>query len=284
MRILIVEDDPMIGQSVSENLSDAAYAVDWVQNGREALEAPFAAEYDCCLLDLGLPLVDGIKVLEHWRRNKLKTPVIILTARDELPDRVLGLDKGADDYVVKPFEMAELLARIRAVNRRRSSSAEADGTIPYGDLTLHPLNHEVHVRSPEGERVIILTGREFALFEALMARPGAVLSRENLEHRIYGWDEEIDSNAIEYIIYTLRRKIGMEYIKNIRGVGWKVNKVDSCPDTNAAAGATSSHSAGDSNAAQSAVSTNQESASANGTSSGHVHHNLHYPKSGLFDD
>lgn len=227
MRILLVEDDEMIGQSVADNLADAAYAVDWVKNGHDALEAPFAAEYDCCLLDLGLPKVDGIQVLEYWRKNQLKKPVIILTARDDTGDKVLGLDKGADDYVVKPFEMSELLARIRAVTRRRESAA-ADGSITYGDLCLNPANHEVRItKGPGQENVVVLTGREFALFEALMARPGAVLSRDALEHRIYGWDDEIDSNAVEYIIYTLRRKIGSEYIKNIRGVGWKVNKVDS---------------------------------------------------------
>lgn len=227
MRILLVEDDEMIGQSVADNLADAAYAVDWVKNGQDALDAPFSTEYDCCLLDLGLPKVDGIKVLEHWRRSQLRKPVIILTARDDLGDRVLGLDKGADDYVVKPFEMAELLARIRAVTRRRESAA-ADGSITYGDLCLNPINHEVRIKDAQGkENVVVLTGREFALFEALMARPGAVLSRDALERRIYGWDDDIDSNAVEYIIYTLRRKIGSEYIKNIRGVGWKVNKVDS---------------------------------------------------------
>lgn len=224
MRVLLIEDDEMIGQSVADNLSDASYAVDWFKNGHDALEAPFATDYDLCLLDLGLPLVDGIKVLEYWRKNKLKAPVIILTARDDLQDRVTGLDKGADDYLIKPFEMEELLARMRAITRRRIS-AEADGTIVYGDLTLSPVNHEVIVRSKEGARNIVLTSREFSLFQALMMRPGAVLSREALESRIYGWDEDVDSNAIEYILYTLRRKIGAEFIKNIRGVGWKINKV-----------------------------------------------------------
>lgn len=227
MRILVVEDDAMIGELVVENLTDSAYAVDWLKNGSDALEAPFSNEYDCCLLDLGLPKVDGIEVLEYWRKQNYKGPVIILTARDDVGNRVLGLDKGADDYVVKPFDMSELLARIRAVTRRRES-ADADGTITYGDLTLDPLNREVRIATAEGEpRVVVLTGREFALFDALMARPGAVLSRDNIESRIYGWDENIDSNAVEYIIYTLRRKIGQEYIKNIRGVGWKINKVES---------------------------------------------------------
>ena len=241
MRVLLIEDDEMIGSSVAENLAEAAYAVDWFKNGKDALEAPFATDYDVCLLDLGLPLVDGIKVLEYWRKNKLKAPVIIMTARDELEDRVTGLDTGADDYVVKPFAMAELLARIRAVTRRRAG-ADPDGTITYGDLTLIPNNHEVRVREVGGERSLILTSREFALFEALMSRPGAVLSREALEGRIYGWDEEVDSNAIEYLLYALRRKIGSEFIKNIRGVGWKINKITksqegAAPDGEGATGA-----------------------------------------------
>ena len=189
-------------------------------------------------------------MLEYWRKNKLKAPVIIMTARDELQDRVTGLDTGADDYVVKPFAMAELLARIRAVTRRRAGADpdgtitygdltlipnNHDGTITYGDLTLIPNNHEVRVREVGGERSLILTSREFALFEALMSRPGAVLSREALEGRIYGWDEEVDSNAIEYLLYALRRKIGSEFIKNIRGVGWKINKITKSEEGAAAA-------------------------------------------------
>lgn len=230
MRILLVEDDEMIGRSVADNLASDAYAVDWMRNGQDALEAPFADDFDCCLLDLGLPKVDGIQVLEYWRKNNLKTPVIILTARDDVADRVLGLDKGADDYLVKPFAMSELLARIRAATRRRES-ASADGSITYGDLTLNPLNYEMRIRNADGtERVEVLTGREFSLCEALMFRAGTVLSRDMIESRIYGWDEDIDSNALEYIIYTLRRKIGAQYIKNIRGVGWKMNKVESWVD------------------------------------------------------
>lgn len=225
MRILLVEDDEMIGQVVADSLSDSAYAVDWVKDGESALDAVFDVQYDCALLDLGLPKVDGIKVLESWRSNKLKTPVIILTARDDTAERVNGLDKGADDYVVKPFEMQELLARIRAVTRRRNGGS-AESLLTYGNLTLNPVSHEVHIKSPDGDKEVVLTAREFSLLEALMIRPGAVLSRDALEQRIYSWDDEIDSNAVEYIIYTLRRKIGQDFIKNVRGVGWKVNKVE----------------------------------------------------------
>ena len=231
MRILLVEDDEMIGRSVADNLASDAYAVDWMRNGQDALEAPFADDFDCCLLDLGLPKVDGIQVLEYWRKNNLKTPVIILTARDDVADRVLGLDKGADDYLVKPFAMSELLARIRAATRRRES-ASADGSITYGDLTLNPLNYEMRIRNADGtERVEVLTGREFSLRAGLNVSCGYCASLVNMiESRIYGWDEDIDSNALEYIIYTLRRKIGAQYIKNIRGVGWKMNKVESWVD------------------------------------------------------
>ena len=216
MRILLVEDDDMIGQAVQEALESNAYAVDWVQDGSRALDAISEVPYDCALLDLGLPKVDGIKVLEYWRSQKIKTPVIILTARDELPDRVLGLDKGADDYIVKPFEMQELLARLRAVTRRLLGD-NADSIMTYGCLSLNPLKHEVYIKTGRGNMEIELTAREFALLETLMMRPGA---------RIYSWNDEIESNAVEYIIYSLRRKIGASFIKNVRGVGWKVNKID----------------------------------------------------------
>ncbi|HIX56387.1 MAG TPA: response regulator transcription factor [Candidatus Anaerobiospirillum pullistercoris] len=225
MRILLVEDDDMIGQAVQEALESNAYAVDWVQDGARALDAISEVPYDCALLDLGLPKVDGIKVLEYWRSQKIKTPVIILTARDELPDRVLGLDKGADDYIVKPFEMQELLARLRAVTRRLLGD-NADSIMTYGCLSLNPLKHEVYIKTGRGNMEIELTAREFALLETLMMRPGAVFSRDALEQRIYSWNDEIESNAVEYIIYSLRRKIGASFIKNVRGVGWKVNKID----------------------------------------------------------
>lgn len=229
MRILLVEDDEMIGQAVQEALVENAYAVDWVQDGAQALDAVTEVEYDCALLDLGLPKVDGIKVLEHWRNHKVKTPVIILTARDELPDRVLGLDKGADDYIVKPFEIQELLARLRAVTRRVLGDS-VESLMTYGCLSLNPVKHEVYIQTKRGQEDVELTAREFALLESLMMRPGAVFSREALEQRIYSWNDEIESNAVEYIIYSLRRKIGAAFIKNVRGVGWKVNKLDD-PDS-----------------------------------------------------
>lgn len=222
MRILVVEDDRLISRAMADSLGQTGHAVDVVDSGSEALEAAFAAPYDCILLDLGLPGLDGVAVLNAWRRRRLAVPVIIVTARDALDDRVQGLDRGADDYLVKPFEMSELMARIRAVTRRGSGTA-SDGLMSNGVVTLNPATHEVSVNRPDGSvSEVILTPREFALLEALMTRPGAVLSREALEQRIYSWDDEIESNAVEYIIHTLRRKIGSEVIRNVRGVGWKV--------------------------------------------------------------
>lgn len=225
MRILLVEDDKMIGQAVLDGLNRQSYAVDWFRDGSEALYAPEDVTYDCILLDLGLPGMDGVSLLSAWRLKKLKTPVIILTARDGLDDRVSGLDKGADDYVVKPFELAELTARIRAVLRRsQGGDAALSSELTNGLITLDLVTHEAQVKTEEGFSKVELTSREFALLQALMQRPGAVLSREALEERIYSYDDEIESNAVEYIIHTLRRKIGSAAIKNVRGVGWKVAK------------------------------------------------------------
>ncbi len=222
MRILLIEDDRMIGKAVADGLSASGQAVDWFTDGVSAEYAPDEVEYDCILLDLGLPKIDGLTLLKRWRGKKNRTPVIILTARDGLDDRILGLDRGADDYVVKPFDLSELMARIRAVTRRAKGSSE-DALLTNGVLTLNPVSHEVKVRAEDGsEREVMLTAREFALLEALLLRPGAVLSREALEQRIYSYDDEVESNAVEYLIHTLRRKIGAACIKNVRGVGWKV--------------------------------------------------------------
>ena len=223
MRILLVEDDVMIGEAVVKGLSRASHAVDWLQDGEDARHAPEDVAYDCILLDLGLPGIDGSTLLSLWRREKVTTPVIILTARDGLSDRVAGLDGGADDYVVKPFELSELMARIRAVTRRQGGGS--DSRLSNGVLTLDQATREVTVKNADGSLTpVTLTSREFALLEALLMRPGAVLSRESLENRIYSFDDEIESNAVEYIIHTLRKKVGAEQIKNVRGAGWKVQK------------------------------------------------------------
>lgn len=219
MRVLLVEDDPMIGEAVQGALKDAAYATDWVKNGQTALTTLGCQHYDLVLLDLGLPGKDGLEVLTSIRAKDNSVPLLIITARDGLDDRLRGLDGGADDYVLKPFEMAELLARMRAVLRRKGGSAIP--VLSNGVISLDPLTRKavVNASSP-----VQLSNREFSLLQALLVRPGAILSRSDLEDRIYGWGEEVESNAVEFLIHGLRRKLGSEVIKNIRGVGWMVSK------------------------------------------------------------
>ncbi|WP_456720680.1 MULTISPECIES: response regulator transcription factor [unclassified Bradyrhizobium] len=218
MRVLVVEDDRMIGAAVVEALRDAAYAVDWVRNGDLAIEASRSETYDIALLDLGLPLTDGLDVLKAIRERASRLPVIILTARDALNDRVQGLDLGADDYLVKPFEIAELLARMRAVLRREGSGAPP--VLTNGELHLDPATREATFC----EEKAVLSAREFALLQALLARPGTILSRAELERQIYGWREEVESNAVEFLIHAVRRKLGAAAIRNVRGVGWMVDR------------------------------------------------------------
>ncbi len=218
MRVLVVEDDRMIGAAVVEALRDAAYAVDWVRNGDLAIEASRSETYDIALLDLGLPLTDGLDVLKAIRERASRLPVIILTARDALNDRIQGLDLGADDYLVKPFEIAELLARMRAVLRREGSGAPP--VLTNGELHLDPATREATFR----EEKAVLSAREFALLQALLARPGTILSRAELERQIYGWREEVESNAVEFLIHAVRRKLGATAIRNVRGVGWMVDR------------------------------------------------------------
>ena len=218
MRVLLVEDDRMIGAAVVEALKDAAYAVDWVRDGDLAIEAIRSETYDIALLDLGLPVTDGLNVLKTVRAERGRLPVIILTARDALSDRIRGLDLGADDYLVKPFEVAELLARMRAVLRREGSGAPP--LLSNGALQLDPATREARLA---GETAV-LSAREFALLQALLARPGTILSRAELERQIYGWSEEVESNAVEFLIHAVRRKLGAAAIRNVRGVGWMVDR------------------------------------------------------------
>ena len=218
MRVLLVEDDRMIGEAVERALREAAYAIDWVRDGALAMTAMDTHAYDLVLLDLGLPRRDGHEVLAHLRSKQDTTGVLIVTARDALDERLRGLDGGADDYVVKPFEMAELLARMRAVIRRKSGAPHP--IMGIGALTLDPATREVNFKGVS----TTLTAREFALLQALMIRPGAILSRRGLEDRIYGWDEEVESNAVEFLIHALRKRLGSTVIKNVRGVGWMVSK------------------------------------------------------------
>ncbi|WP_297843574.1 response regulator transcription factor [Pseudomonas sp.] len=219
MRVLLVEDDVMIGETIQAALKDSSYATDWVKNGHTALATLASQHYDLVLLDLGLPGKDGLEVLRRIRAGDNPVPLLIITARDGLDDRLQGLDGGADDYVLKPFEMAELLARMRAVLRRKGGSAIP--LLSNGTLSLDPATRESVVNNGTP---VQLSNREFALLQALLVRPGAILSRGDLEDRIYGWGEEVESNAVEFLIHALRRKLGSDVIKNVRGVGWMVSK------------------------------------------------------------
>ena len=218
MRLLLVEDDTMIGESVLDLLRAERYAVDWVRDGEAADAALRAQAYDLVLLDLGLPKQDGLTVLRQLRARRDRVPVLIATARDALRQRVEGLDAGADDYVVKPYEMDELLARIRALLRRAAGRAEP--VYEHQGVCINPATREVTV---QGEPVT-LSGREWAVLEPLLARPGLVLSRAQLEAKLYDWAHEISSNAVEVYIHGLRKKLGADIIRNVRGVGYMVPK------------------------------------------------------------
>jgi two-component system, OmpR family, response regulator len=218
MRVLLIEDDRMIGAAVQQALRDAAYAVDWVTDGETAIQAVENEAYEVALLDLGLPAADGREVLRCLRMRGRRLPVIIVTARDGVDDRIDGLDLGADDYLVKPFEIRELLARMRAVLRREGSGSPP--RLSNGKLDLDPATRQACFAGETS----LLTAREFALLQALLARPGTIMSRSELERQIYGWNEEVESNAIEFLIHTIRRKLGATAIRNVRGVGWMVDR------------------------------------------------------------
>jgi two-component system response regulator QseB len=214
MRLLLVEDDPMIGASVRDGLRHDGFVVDWVQDGKAAEHALDTEPYELLLLDLGLPRKSGLQLLRELRARGADLPVVIVTARDAVADRVEGLNAGADDYVTKPFALVELAARVRALLRRRSG--RADPVLTRGDLCLNPVTKEATFR----DAGVTLSAREFALLWALAE--GRVLSRAQLEERVYGWDEEVDSNAIEVHIYNLRRKLGSDVVRNLRGVGYYI--------------------------------------------------------------
>ncbi|CAN5668246.1 response regulator [soil metagenome] len=214
MRFLLVEDDRMIGESLRAALRLEGHAVDWVRDAQAASAVLATERFELVLLDLGLPKGDGLTVLRELRARRDVTPVIVVTARDALESRVAGLDAGADDYLVKPFELDELNARIRAVLRRHAGRPEP--LVSHGGVTLDPATRQVSLNG----QPVVLSSREFAVLEALLARPGAVLSRAQLEDRLYGWGEEIESNAVSVYIHQLRRKLGAEFIQNMRGVGY----------------------------------------------------------------
>jgi DNA-binding response OmpR family regulator len=218
MRVLLVEDDVMIATGLCTGLRHGGMTVDWAHDGRAAEAALHAAGFDLVLLDLGLPHKDGISVLRTLRQRKDATPVIILTARDDVPSRIAGLDAGADDYIVKPFDLDEVTARMRSVLRR--SAGRGEPVIEHGTLRLDPAARAVQQHGKE----VALSAHEYAVLEALLQRPGTVLSRAQLEDRLYGFEESIASNAVEVYVHGLRRKLGSEVIRTLRGVGYFVPK------------------------------------------------------------
>jgi two-component system response regulator QseB len=218
MRVLVVEDDRMIAKGLHTALKQDGYAVDGVSDGRSASEALRSSRFDVVLLDLGLPERDGLEVLRELRSRGDATPVIIVTARDDVQNRIQGLDAGADDYIVKPFDLDEVAARMRSVLRR--AAGRGDPCIRHRGITLDPVSHAVE---RDGEPVV-LSAHEFSVLEALLQRPGTVLSRAQLEDRLYGWSEGIESNAIEVYVHGLRRKLGNDAIRTLRGVGYFVPK------------------------------------------------------------
>lgn len=218
MRLLLVEDDSMIGQALVGLLRGDDYVVDWVQDGAQADAALHGHHYDLVLLDLGLPKLDGLQVLRQLRARKDATPVLVATARDAVSDRIAGLDAGADDYVIKPYDMDELLARIRALTRR--AAGHLDAVYDHGGIMLNPNTREARVNG----HPVTLSGREWAVLQALLARPGSTLSRQQLEDKLYGWGDEISSNAVEVYIHGLRKKLGAAAVLNVRGLGYMVPK------------------------------------------------------------
>ena len=218
MRLLLVEDDPMIGEAVLDLLRAEHYAVDWARDGDAADTALRTQPYDLVLLDLGLPKRDGLAVLRDLRARKIRTPVLVATARDAVAQRIEGLDAGADDYVLKPYDLDELLARIRALLRRAAGRAEP--VYEHKGVCINPATREATVNGAP----VVLSAREWAVLEPLIARPGLVLSRQQLEDKLYGWGDEVSSNAVEVYIHGLRKKLGAEVLLNVRGVGYLVPK------------------------------------------------------------
>jgi two-component system OmpR family response regulator/two-component system response regulator QseB len=216
MRLLLIEDDPMIGDSIAEGLRAEHYALDWVRDGQAALLALVGDVYDLLLLDLGLPGRDGLEVLRQYRDRGGAAPVLILTARDSTSDRVQGLDAGADDYLVKPFDLEELFARVRALLRRGAGRTQPD--IVHRGLTLRVATHEAFLDG----RPVALSAREFSLLKALLDPPGRVMSKALLEQKLYGWSEEVESNTVDVYVHRLRKKLGADFIRNVRGVGYLV--------------------------------------------------------------
>ena len=218
MRLLLVEDDELLGDAVKTGLTQFGYIVDWLKDGETARAAVKVDSFEAIILDLGLPKLSGLGFLQSIRHEGCTTPVIILTARESIEDRVKGLDSGADDYLVKPFDLNELGARVRALVRR--STGRADATLQYRNITLDPAAHAVYM-----DNILVnVPRREFALLQKLLENAGQVLSREQLMQSLYSWDDEVDSNALEVHIHNLRKKLNANYIRTIRGIGYMVEK------------------------------------------------------------
>jgi two-component system, OmpR family, response regulator QseB len=218
MRLLLVEDDLMLGEALQDALTPHHYVVDWVKDGESALRAIRLEHFEIVILDIGLPGIDGIDVLKILRKEQFEIPVLLLTARDELTDKVAGLDAGADDYLLKPFDLDELLARLRALSRR--AAGRSISYIIHGQLNINPENQTVKFN----DQVVILARREYMLLMKLLENTGRVLSREQLEQSLYGWIDDVESNALEVHIHHLRKKIPTEIIRTIRGVGYTIDK------------------------------------------------------------
>lgn len=218
MRILLVEDDELLGEGTRKGLAQDGYTVDWVKDGALADQALKTEKFDLVVLDLGLPKVSGMVVLQNLRERGDTTPVLILTARESIEDRVKGLDTGADDYLTKPFNLDELLARLRSLQRRFASRAAP--LLVHNDITLDPASHTVVYK----DEPINLSRREFALLHVLLENAGRVLSREHLTQSLYGWGEEVDSNALEVHVHNLRKRFGQNFIRTVRGIGYTIEK------------------------------------------------------------
>ena len=218
MRVLLVEDDEMIGRGLVQALGDAGIAVDWAKTGGEGEVALADNAYSVALLDLMLPEQSGMELLKNLRQRRAQVPVIIISARDGIEDRLAGLDHGADDYLVKPFDIRELISRIHALMRRRAGQPSSQ--LKCGDIELDLDTHEASFRGKSHN----LPRKEFALLHALVENPGMIWSKHKLEERIYGWNQEVESNAVEVLIHYIRKRFGKEIIKNMRGAGWKVEK------------------------------------------------------------
>jgi DNA-binding response OmpR family regulator len=214
MRVLLVEDDALLGAAVRTGLQQQGHSVDWVRDGVQAEEAALLGRYGAVLLDLGLPRQGGMQVLRNLRKQGFDEPVLIITARDQIPDRIVGLDAGADDFILKPFDMGELGARLRAATRRYNGRAQPH--ITYGQLVVDPALREVTLDG----KPVTLTVREFALLSHLLAHRGRVQTREQLQEALYSWDRDIESNAVEVHIHHLRRKLGRDLVRTVHGEGY----------------------------------------------------------------